>query len=150
LAADKSAAMHTLLGALNAPYPSPDVDRPHPIDLPHASRMYKTLLQGGHFDHASKAVARAPGFSPAAFAAAFVAAFEEEDEGKARVLEMARGDGAFVLAELCERVRVEGSKAEKKAVSAWFGERERMAVDESEAKGKKVLLDKINALRAAS
>lgn len=160
--ADKTPAMRALLSALRAPYPSPDPEAPHPVDLPHTSRMYKTLMQGGHFSHAAKAIVPAPLWSPSAFAAEFVQTFRDADEGEHAVVveddavvgrevvrAMARGDGAFLLAELCERVRAEGGDEERAVVRGWFGKKERKEIEASEVKGKKVLLEKIDALRNA-
>ena len=42
--ADKTAAMQTLITAVAHEYPSPQAEFPHPLDLPHTSRLYKTLL----------------------------------------------------------------------------------------------------------
>ncbi|KAF8218252.1 hypothetical protein K438DRAFT_1796570 [Mycena galopus ATCC 62051] len=55
---DKTAANETLLRAASAAYPCED--DPHPIDLPHSSRLYKTLLQGGHFNRATSGVEQVP------------------------------------------------------------------------------------------
>jgi len=57
--ADKKEAVEALLRALTSPYPSSS-DTPHPIDLPHTSRLYKTLLQGGHFNHSMSSISLAP------------------------------------------------------------------------------------------
>ncbi|KAG6825975.1 hypothetical protein H0H93_016924 [Arthromyces matolae] len=68
---DKAAASRSLLKVISTSYPSADPSLQHPIDLPHTSRLYKTLLQGGHFNHATKSVEPAPGWDAGAFAKEF-------------------------------------------------------------------------------
>lgn len=138
---DKLPASDALLKALAAPYPDQDPSIPHPISLPHTSRMYKTLLQGGHFSQASKAVERSPLFSASAFASRFLALVSDEQAAA-----MARGDGAFVIAALCERVAEEGSAEEKAKVKSWFGKDLKEAIEKSSAKGSVVLLERIALL----
>jgi pumilio family protein 6 len=138
---DKSLAMKALAEALAPRYPSEDPARPHPIDLPHTSRMYKSLLQGGHFSHSTKAVVRTSTFSPSEFASIFLSAV-----GRDTTLSIAQGDGAFVVAELLERIREEGSDEEKKKVRKWFDDAFVARVKDSEVKGKNVLVEKIQAL----
>ncbi|KAG6805592.1 hypothetical protein H0H93_004445, partial [Arthromyces matolae] len=67
----KAAASRSLLKVISTSYPSADPSLQHPIDLPHTSRLYKTLLQGGHFNHATKSVEPAPGWDAGAFAKEF-------------------------------------------------------------------------------
>ncbi|KAH9923851.1 ARM repeat-containing protein [Fomitopsis serialis] len=123
---DKSPASDTLLKALSAPYPSPEAISPHPISLPHTSRLYKTLLQGGHFNHSTKAIEPAEHWSAAAFARRFV-----ELVGREPTVAMARGDGAFV---------------ERKTVSVWFTEGVRKEVADAKGKGCAVLLEALKPL----
>ncbi|KAH9991199.1 ARM repeat-containing protein [Russula compacta] len=99
---DKEAAMEALLIPLTTTYPSED--HPHPIALPHTSRLYKILLQGGHFSHATNAVVTRPNFSPSTFATAFLRHVKPVD-----ITSMARGGGAFVIAALLERVVADGT-----------------------------------------
>lgn len=138
---DKSPAMKALADALASPYPSEDPERPHLIDLPHTSRMYKALLQGGHFSHSEQAVVRSPAFSPSEFASVFLSAV-----GRGTTIAIAQGDGTFVVAELLERIRDEGSEAEKTLVRGWFDDAFVARMRDSEAKGKNVLEEKIKAL----
>jgi pumilio homology domain family member 6 len=135
---DKSIATEALLQPLTSPYPSSDPSTPHPIDLPHTSRLYKTLLQGGHFSHTTHTVTRSPSFSPSAFASSFITIVGEE-----RTVALARGEGAFVVAELLERLVMEGSDSEKEAVKGWFKSGD---LNSGEGKGRKVLLEKIAKL----
>ena len=133
--------MKALAEAFASPYPSEDPTRPHPIDLPHTSRMYKSLLQGGHFSHSEKSVLRSTAFSPSEFASLFLSTV-----GKDATLAIAQGDGAFVVTELLERIREEGSDEEKKQVKGWFDDAFVAGMRDSEAKGKNVLVEKIKAL----
>ncbi|KAF9235950.1 armadillo-type protein [Melanogaster broomeanus] len=138
---DKSSALKALAEALASPYPSEDPARPHPIDLPHTSRMYKSLLQGGHFSHSTKAVVHTPAFSPSEFASVFLSTV-----GRDTTLSIAQGDGAFVVAELLQRISEEGSDQEKNTVRDWFDDVFVARVMDSEVKGKNLLIEKIKAL----
>ncbi|KAG1898767.1 armadillo-type protein [Suillus fuscotomentosus] len=138
---DKSSAMQSLLQPLASIYPSEDASKPHPIDLPHTSRMYKSLFQGGHFSHASKSVVRSSSFSPSAFASEFMSIV-----GQDLTVSMAGGEGAFIIAEFLQRIKEEGSADEKQTVKGWFGGDVVERLKKSETKGRNVLLDKINAL----
>ncbi|KAF8128340.1 armadillo-type protein, partial [Boletus edulis] len=138
---DKSPAMKALTGALASPYPSEDPARLHPIDLPHTSRMYKTLLQGGHFSHSERSVARSSAFSPSEFASVFLSIV-----GGDTTIAIAQGDGAFVVAEFLERIRQEGNDAQKTQVRGWFDDSFVARMKDSEGKGKNVLVEKIRAL----
>ncbi|KAG2138425.1 armadillo-type protein [Suillus bovinus] len=138
---DKSSAMQSLLQPLASIYPSEDASKLHPIDLPHTSRMYKSLFQGGHFSHASKSVIRSSSFSPSAFASAFMSVVGED-----LAVSMAGGEGAFIIAEFLQRIKEEGSADEKQTVKGWFGGNVAERLKKSETKGRNVLLDKINAL----
>ncbi|KAF8431574.1 hypothetical protein L210DRAFT_3633624 [Boletus edulis BED1] len=140
-ASNKSPAMKALTGALASPYPSEDPARPHPIDLPHTSRLYKTLLQGGHFSHSERSVARSSAFSPSEFASVFLSIV-----GGDTTIAIAQGDGAFVVAQLLERIRQEGSDAQKTQVRGWFDDSFVARMKDSEGKGKNVLVEKIKAL----
>ena len=134
---DKTAATTTLLKALT----SPSIPDPHPIDLPPTSRLYKSLLQGGHFNHTTNSVERVS--DAAAFASQFV-----NIVGKDATVAMCVGDGngAFVVAELCEAL-VRGDLIEEKVeVKRWFGEKIVQEIEAGQAKGKKVLLEKIALL----
>ncbi|KAI9464766.1 armadillo-type protein [Russula earlei] len=103
---DKEAAMEALLSPLSAPYPSNG--DPHPIDLPHTSRLYKILLQGGHFSQVTNAVVTRPHYKPSTFATAFLRYVKP-----VHIVAMARDGGAFVIAALLERVAVDGTPEER-------------------------------------
>lgn len=134
---DKTAATTTLLQALA----SPSIPDPHPIDLPPVSRLYKSLLQGGHYNHTTNAIERVS--DAAAFASQFV-----NTVGMDATVAMCVGDGngAFVVAELCEALIRENLIEEKVEVKGWFGEKVVQEIEAGQAKGKKVLLEKIALL----
>ncbi|KAG6889216.1 hypothetical protein C0992_006026 [Termitomyces sp. T32_za158] len=143
---DKTSASRSLLRAISTSYPSIVPSSPHPIDLPHTSRLYKTLLQGGHFNHTSKTVDLAPNWDANLFAKELV-----KIVGKDVVVGMCtlgEGNGAFVVAEMCEALIRDGEKSEevRKEVKGWFGDDVREAVEGGQAKGRKVLLEKIASL----
>jgi len=135
---DKVPAIESLLQPLASPYPSLDLSMPHPIDLPHTSRLYKTLLQGGHFSHTTRTIIRDSSFSPSVFASAFIRIV-----GREMTVAMARGNGTFMVAEFLERVHEEGSESEKRAVKEWFNEDVRRDLQSRNGKGLKVLLEKV-------
>jgi pumilio family protein 6 len=101
---DKEAAMEALLMPLKASYPSDD----HPVDLPHTSRLYKILLQGGHYSQATNAVVTRPNFNPSNFATTFLRHVRQVD-----IAAIARGGGTFVVTALLERVAVDGTPEER-------------------------------------
>ncbi|KAI0300132.1 ARM repeat-containing protein [Multifurca ochricompacta] len=112
---DKEAAMEALLSPLKATYFSDT--RSHPIDLPHTSRLYKVLLQGGHFSHATNAIVSRPNFNPSSFATAFLRQVKPVD-----ITAMACGGGAFVIAALLERVHADGTPEECEMLYECFSE----------------------------
>jgi pumilio family protein 6 len=97
--------MEALLTPLEATY-APD-GHPYSIDLPYTSRLYKALLQGGHFSHAENAVVSRPNFNPSTFATGFLRHVKPMD-----ITAMARGGGTFVIASLLERVTASGTPEE--------------------------------------
>ncbi|KAJ7471227.1 armadillo-type protein [Mycena galericulata] len=140
---DKAAAIETLLRAASADYPCDD-HSPHPIDLPHSSRLYKTLLQGGHFNRSTAGVEAAAGWDARAFAGKFM-----DSVGKEVCVAMCtKGErnGAFVIAELCEAVKGDDAESARKTLKAWFGPAVVKETENGEAKGRKILLEKIAAL----
>ncbi|TFY77347.1 hypothetical protein EWM64_g6664 [Hericium alpestre] len=139
---DKTTAMKALTAPLTSSYPSEDPMRPHPIDLPHTSRLYKTLLQGGHFSQSTRTIETAPRFSAVEFAKVFV-----EAAGKEHTFEMAKSGGAFVVAELLERINKEGDKALKAKVKGWFASFGEDGGEGEGVRGWGVLMEKIEALR---
>lgn len=143
---DQSAAAETLLKLIATPYPAPATSPPHPIDASHVARLYKTLLQGGHYNKSSKSITKpSSAFSSSTFASSFLTVV-----GRDVTVAMAQGNGAFVVAELCRRISMEGTDEEKRSLRTWFAED---SVDKNirgkEMKGKKVLLESIDALPSA-
>ena len=102
---DKDAATEALLTPLGTAHSSGSA--PHPITLSHTSRLYKVLLQGGHFSQAINAVVTRPNFNPSGFASAFLRHVKPED-----IVAMVHGGGGFVVAALSERVAVDGTAEE--------------------------------------
>ena len=131
--------METLLRPLASPYPSEDPSTPHPIDLPHTSRLIKNLLQGGHFSHTTRTVEKSSRFSANSFAEMFVRLV-----GKETTLAMAKGSGAFVVAELVERVSAEGSDETKKELKEWV---KHIGSAGDEVKGWGILMENVEALK---
>ena len=134
---DKTSATTTLLKALA----SPSIPDPHPIDLPPTPRLYKALLQGGHYNHTTNSIERVS--DAAAFASQFV-----NIVGKDATVAMCVGDGngAFVVAELCEALLRGNLMEEKATVKKWFGRKVVEEIEAGQAKGKRVLLEKIALL----
>jgi pumilio family protein 6 len=107
--------------------------------------MYKTLLQGGHFSKDTHSVSRASSFSPAAFASAFL-----KIVGKDVTVPLAHSNGAFVVAELCERILEEGTEEEKNCLRGWFEKSVVLeTIEASRPKGTKVLLDALEKLHGS-
>jgi len=128
------------------------------IDLPAASRLYKTLLQGGHYNHTTKQVERVQ--IPSVWdATAFAVKFVDEvgEEGVIGMCVGKEGNGTFVVAELVEALNrgllLEGERKEEEVelarekIKVWFGKEEVVErIERGEAKGKKVLLDKLRGI----
>ncbi|VDB96259.1 unnamed protein product [Peniophora sp. CBMAI 1063] len=112
------------------------------IDMPHVARLHKTLLQGGHFSRSTSSICSSPNWDAGAYARAFV-----EVVGKERTRAMARAGGAFVVAELLERIRADGDDALRKEVRGWFDGFE--GEEGGDVKGWSVLVEKVEALRKA-
>jgi len=134
---DQSAATKTLLELIASP------SSPHPIDASHVARLYKTLLQGGHYDQLSKSITKpSSSFSPSGFASSFLTAV-----GRDVTVAIAQENGAFVVAELCRRVSVEGTDEERRSLRTWLAEEgANKNIREKEIKGKNVLLRSIDVL----
>jgi len=152
---DKSGASLTLLKALVSPPPTPESNvLPDLIDLPHTSRLYKTLLQGGQYNHKTHNVDRVSSsvWDSTTFATNFV-----EEVGKEVTVRMCVGDGngAFVVSELVEALdrgsNIEGDARKRiedarMALKEWFDKTVIKEIEQGEAKGKKILLEKLASL----
>lgn len=67
--------------------------------------------------------------------------------GKERTLEIAKGGGAFVVAEFLERIRAEGSEEVKGIVKGWVDGIEDVDGAGDGVKGWGVLVEKVKTLR---
>jgi len=143
---DQAAATQTLLELIATPYPAPSASPSHPINSSHIARLYKTLLQGGHFDQSSKSITKpSSSFSPSRFASAFLIVVSSDV-----TVAMAQGNGAFAVAELCSRISAEGTDGEKALLRTWFAEDGiRKNIIDKELKGKSVLLESIDTLMSS-
>lgn len=145
-----NAAIEAVLQPLCADYPVETGT--NPIDHAHTSRMLKALLQGGHWSRSENSVTRSPDYNAAQFASSFMrivgqSGSKDGKEGGKRIVAMAQGNGAFVIAELCERIRAEGSPEEKKLIKKWFSKDVIQNLEKSDVRGKEVLLEALGKLR---
>lgn len=108
--------------------------------------MIKTLLQGGHWSNAAKKVEISKSFDATGFASDFIRIVGSDGEGT-RLVAMASGEGAFVIAELCARVALEGIKADKDMLRGWFDGDMVKALKEEEGRGIGALLKSLETLR---
>ncbi|KAJ3876172.1 armadillo-type protein [Lentinula edodes] len=165
---DKSSPSQALLRGLTTPYPASSTSSAsspssssstpvHPLDLPHTSRLYKNLLQGGHFNHSLRTVEISPRWDPTTFAVEFVKIVGGDDGAVIKdICTKGERNGSFVVAQLCEAlVREDASstqevKDSREKLKRWLSTSETLkAIEEGEkdgAKGIKVLLDGIGKL----
>jgi pumilio family protein 6 len=145
---DKSAAISSLITAISSPYPSLNKTDPHPMDLAHTSRIYKTLLQGGHFNRKTEAIESPPEWDAASFAVGFVNQLTKDVVTS--FCTKGERNGTFVVVELCAALVKEGEKEEvldaRETVKRWFGGEVTKGVEEGEARGKVILLEKLALL----
>jgi len=140
---DKTAATKTLLDTLTVPYPSSDSPL-HPIDLAWTSRMYKTLLQGGHYSHKAQSIETAEHWDALQFATSFIntvprnVVIAMSTEGER--------NGAFVVAALCETLAKSDKSSGRQTLKNWFGEKERELIRKGDGRGKDLLLEKLALL----
>ena len=135
--------MESILNPLTALYPPTDPTEPHLISLSHASRLYKLLLQGGHYSQENRAVKLSSSFSNWEFARRFI-----DIVGKENTVALALGEGAFVAAALCGTIiRAENDNDLRETLKSWFDEgvREQLG-SEGEYKGRSVLIEQVVAL----
>ena len=135
---DKTAAVKALSAPLQVPY----ADDSHILRLPHATRIYKTLLAGGHFDSETSSVEIVDSDLRSQFAqAVWLAITSEEAGGESNLRDMVLGDVAFVLIELINALKDE----QKVDVSRILGG----SVDQiraGTAKGSSALADLLDSL----
>lgn len=141
---DKTAAVTALAEPLTAPYAA---DGTHPLELAHATRTYKTLLSGGHFNASTKSIDVADAAMSAALAAAVWGAISSDDAGGASNAVKIAAAAPFVVVELLEALKrgedKEALKAAKKVLGSADGKE---TIGASEMKGAAVLLERIAAL----
>lgn len=135
---DKAAAIAALAAPLQAPMTG---DGTHPLELAHATRTYKTLFAGGHFNMASKAIDVVDAQLGADFAAATWEAIASDDAGSTANVAKVAATAPFVMLELVEALKNTGKWAEAKTVLKNDAVAE--AVDGSEMKGANVLKERL-------
>lgn len=117
----------------------------HVLDLAHATRTYKTLLNGGHFDQKTKTVEVTDAELGQEFAKAVWAAITSGDAGgNENAVKLAQGGAAFVMAELVEALKKAGQAAAVKKVLG--GAEVRKGVEGSGKKGAGLLAEKLAGL----
>ena len=136
---DKTGAVETILKAL-----SPDATVPGLLSRAPTNRLYKTLLQGGHFNRESNLVERVPSslWDTTSFAQKFITIV-----GQQATTEMCLGEGhgTFLVAELCDAL-IRGDSADRTKLKKWFDDKIKKTIKGEEVKGKQVLLEKLGAL----
>lgn len=143
LGLDKTIATKTLLDALTVPYPSSD-STPHPIDIAWTSRMYKTLLQGGHYNHKTQSIETAEHWDALQFATSFM---NIVPQGVVTTMcTEGERNGAFVVATLCETLAKSDKPSARQTLKNWFGEKERELIRKGDGRGKDLLLEKLALL----
>ncbi|CAE6377945.1 unnamed protein product [Rhizoctonia solani] len=142
---DKSKALDALLAPISSPYapPGPESDLSDPtisthiLNLSHASRLYKTLVQGGHFNQQNKKIEHSEQ-APKEVARKFMHA-----AGKENVMSMALGEGGFVIAEVIGKLKDEGDQEGLKEIRSWFKKDVREKLSKGDIRGSAVLLERL-------
>ncbi|KZT52352.1 ARM repeat-containing protein [Calocera cornea HHB12733] len=112
------------------------------INHPHVSRLYKTLIQGGHYEKEIAGVVESPSWSGADFATTFFDAAGGNKTGEALV-KIASGSGAFLIAELAGRLKdTSAGKKMRKVFDASVLEH----IQQADVRGSTVLIEKVHAL----
>ncbi|BEJ00997.1 hypothetical protein CcaverHIS631_0508540 [Cutaneotrichosporon cavernicola] len=132
---DKSAAIEALTAPLATPYGDE-----HVLHLPHATRTYKTLLSGGHFSQATKAI---DVVAPELGSAMGVSMWRAISQHEGNAIQVAAG-APFVMVELL--AAIQGSEVADEAKATLTSAEAIEAVEASEMKGANVLLERIQAL----
>ncbi|KAF8751134.1 hypothetical protein RHS01_08716 [Rhizoctonia solani] len=129
------------LKPIRSPDPESDLSDPtittHILNLSHASRLYKTLVQGGHYNQQTKSIERseqAPKSVPKKFM--YVA-------GKENVVSMALGEGGFIVAEVVGKLKDEGDYDDLKEIRSWFKKDARDKLGKGDIRGSAVLLERL-------
>ncbi|CAE6500228.1 unnamed protein product [Rhizoctonia solani] len=142
---DKSKALDALLlpisSAYTPPEPESDLSDPttatHILNLSHASRLYKSLVQGGHFNQQTKQIERSEQ-APKNVAEKFMHA-----AGKENITSMALGEGGFIVAEVIGKLEEEGNEENLKKMRSWFERSTRERLSKGGIRGSAVLLERL-------
>ncbi|KAH7323362.1 armadillo-type protein [Rhizoctonia solani] len=142
---DKSKALDALLAPISNPYtaPEPEFDLSDPtitthiLNLSHASRLYKTLVQGGHFNQQSKQIERSEQ-APKNVAGKFMHA-----AGKENVISMTLGEGGFIVAEVIGKLKEEEDQENLKEIRSWFRKDTKEQLSKGDIRGSAVLLERL-------
>ncbi|TIC24622.1 ARM repeat-containing protein [Wallemia mellicola] len=130
---DKCKALDALAGLIET---SSDV-----LDFAPASRVYKTILQGGKFDKNTKKVEVSdPEMAKQAAEKIWKAL-------QAHAVKLAKTSGTFILAELAETAAVHNLSAIKEELLNEFDSPQREEIKNSDAKGNTLLLEKLDKLK---
>jgi pumilio family protein 6 len=117
----------------------------HILDLAHATRTYKLLLSGGHFNNTTRTLHITDSELPPKFASAcWDAITSEEAGGVENVRKLVKGEANFVMVEMIEGLVKAGRGEEVKNA---LGDEE--IIKEIEGSGKKgagLLVEKIRSL----
>jgi pumilio family protein 6 len=141
--ADKSRAIESLVKPLSEPYgtEADEEDSTHILNLPHAVRTYRTLLSGGHFSRKTESIDLiAPELRTELAKAAWASIISENPEN---ALDIALGEGTFVVAELVQALADGGMGGEVKKV---LGKKEISQIEASTRNGAGLLVEKLRAL----
>jgi pumilio family protein 6 len=108
--------------------------------------MYKTLLQGGHFNKKTQNVDTTENWDALHFASLFINTVSQ-NVVTAMCTEGER-NGSFIIATLCETLMMGGDdkKSERQVLKSWFGEKEREKIEKGDGRGKHLLLEKLSLL----
>ncbi|KAF8671507.1 hypothetical protein RHS04_08295 [Rhizoctonia solani] len=142
---DKSKALDALLSPISSPYAPPDPESDlsdptittHILNLSHASRLYKTLVQGGHYNQQTKSIERSEQ-APKSVAKKLMYA-----AGKENVVSMALGEGGFIVAEVVGKLKDEGDHDDLKEIRSWFKKDARDKLGKGDIRGSAVLLERL-------
>jgi pumilio family protein 6 len=150
---DKTAAISSIVEPLQAPYPDPapvdleslDPTTAHILDLPHATRTYKLLLSGGHFNNATQTLHITNPSLPSEFASScWDAITSPEAGGEENAVRLVKGNAMFVMVEMIEGLIKAGRSEEVKKILGGAS-----VLEDIEASGKKgagLLAEKIRGL----
>jgi pumilio homology domain family member 6 len=136
LTLDKTAAVEALIKPLRTPFS----DDAHILHLAHATRTYKTLLSGGHYNTKTSEVDVVDAILRSSFAKAiFEAVISDEAGGEQNLKDMAVGDVALVLVELISGLSEESKRKIKEILTG-------VDIAGSNAKGAALLAERVAEL----